>query len=106
MINPNLYSPDYAHKEGTRYGPKQYVGKMSTGGLIPPIHLKKVFPTATTAKQYAERVYARWSCAFVAALVRLSSGPQEPPQDPRIFNRRQADGTFRPLDKFFEGPTK
>ena len=29
-------------------------------------------------------------------------GPQEPPQDPRIFNRRQADGTFRPLAEFFD----
>ena len=28
-------------------------------------------------------------------------GPQEPPQDYRIFNRRQADGTFRPLSEFF-----
>lgn len=29
-------------------------------------------------------------------------GPQEPPDDPRIFNRRQADGTFRPIKEFFE----
>ena len=31
------------------------------------------------------------------------TGPQEPPQDPRIFNRRQADGNFRPLSGFFDG---
>jgi hypothetical protein len=29
-------------------------------------------------------------------------GPQEPPQDYRIFNRRQPDGTFRPLSEFFD----
>lgn len=29
-------------------------------------------------------------------------GPQEPPQDPRIFNRRQTDGTYRPLSEFFD----
>jgi len=33
-------------------------------------------------------------------------GPQEPPQDYRIFNRRQADGIFRPLSEFFDGPSK
>jgi len=30
-------------------------------------------------------------------------GPQEPPQDYRIFNKRQADGTYRPLSEFFDG---
>ena len=29
-------------------------------------------------------------------------GPQEPPQDPRIFNRRQPDGSFRPVSEFFK----
>ncbi len=29
-------------------------------------------------------------------------GPQEPPQDYRIFNRKQADGTYRPLSEFFD----
>ena len=29
-------------------------------------------------------------------------GFQEPPNDPRIFNRRQPDGTFRPISEFFE----
>ena len=29
-------------------------------------------------------------------------GPQEPPEDPRIFNRRQADGSFRPLEEFWD----
>jgi len=29
-------------------------------------------------------------------------GPQEPPSDPMIYNRRQADGTFRPLAGFWE----
>ena len=29
-------------------------------------------------------------------------GVQEPPNDPRIFNRIQADGTYRPLSEFFE----
>jgi hypothetical protein len=28
-------------------------------------------------------------------------GPQEPPQDEGVFNRRQPDGTFRPLADFF-----
>ncbi len=28
-------------------------------------------------------------------------GVQEPPQDYRIFNRRQADGSFRPIEQFF-----
>ncbi len=31
-------------------------------------------------------------------------GVQEPPQDYRIFNRRQPDGTFRPLSVFWEAP--
>ncbi len=31
----------------------------------------------------------------------MSVGPQEPPQDFRIFNRRQPDGTYRPLADFF-----
>jgi hypothetical protein len=30
-------------------------------------------------------------------------GPQEPPDDPRIFNRKQADGSYRPLAEFFNG---
>jgi rRNA maturation protein Nop10 len=29
-------------------------------------------------------------------------GPQEPPDDPCIFNRKQADGTYPPLSKFFD----
>lgn len=29
-------------------------------------------------------------------------GPQEPPDDPRIFNRRQPDGSFRLMSEFFE----
>lgn len=29
-------------------------------------------------------------------------GPQEPPQGVRIFNRRQPDGTYRPLSEFFD----
>jgi hypothetical protein len=33
----------------------------------------------------------------------LSFGPQEPPDDPRIFNRKQADGSYRPLAEFFNG---
>lgn len=28
----------------------------------------------------------------------------EPPPDPHIFNRHQADGTFRPLDEYFTPP--
>lgn len=28
-------------------------------------------------------------------------GPQEPPDDPRIFNRRQPDGSFKPMAEFF-----
>jgi hypothetical protein len=32
----------------------------------------------------------------------VALGPQEPPDDPMTFNRRQADGTFRPLSKFFD----
>jgi hypothetical protein len=32
----------------------------------------------------------------------LQLGAQEPPQDSMIFNRRQADGTFRPLGEFFD----
>lgn len=30
-------------------------------------------------------------------------GVQEPPQHSMIFNRRQPDGTFRPLSDFWEG---
>lgn len=30
----------------------------------------------------------------------------EPPQDYRIFNRRQPDGTFRPLSEFFDKAAK
>lgn len=29
----------------------------------------------------------------------------EPPDDYRIFNRRQSDGTFRPLSTFFDSVT-
>lgn len=29
-------------------------------------------------------------------------GLQEPPDDPRIFNRKQKDGTYRPISEFFE----
>ncbi len=28
-------------------------------------------------------------------------GPAEPPQDPMIYNRRQPDGTHKPLSGFF-----
>ena len=28
-------------------------------------------------------------------------GPQEPPQDPVIFNRKQKDGTYRSLHEYF-----
>ncbi len=31
-------------------------------------------------------------------------GVQEPPDDPRIFNRGQKDGTHRPISEFFEPP--
>ena len=30
-------------------------------------------------------------------------GPQEPPNNPVIFNRRRPDGTFPPLSEFFDG---
>jgi len=33
-------------------------------------------------------------------------GAQEPPDDPRIFNRKQKDGTHRPISEFFEPPEK
>jgi hypothetical protein len=33
-------------------------------------------------------------------------GPLEPPDDYRIFNRRQPDGTFRPLADFFNPERK
>lgn len=29
-------------------------------------------------------------------------GVQKPPQDYRIFNRKQKDGTYRPLKDFFD----
>ncbi len=32
----------------------------------------------------------------------LIAGPQEPPADHRIYNRKQADGTYRPLTDFFD----
>ena len=32
------------------------------------------------------------------------TGAQEPPDDPRIFNREQKDGTYRPISEFFEPP--
>ena len=34
---------------------------------------------------------------FVCSPEGHKPGPQEPPDDPRIFNRRQPDGSFRPL---------
>lgn len=34
----------------------------------------------------------------------MATPPLEPPQDERIFNRRQPDGTFRPLSEFFSAP--
>ena len=32
----------------------------------------------------------------------IAYGPQEPPQDYRIYNRRMPDGSFRPLAGFFD----
>lgn len=32
----------------------------------------------------------------------IETRAQEPPQDRRIFNRRQKDGTFRPTSQFFD----
>lgn len=32
----------------------------------------------------------------------ITFGPQEPPQDYRIWNTRQPDGTFKPLSQFFD----
>ena len=32
-------------------------------------------------------------------------GPQEPPDNPMIFNRRQPDGSFRPIVDFFVRPS-
>ena len=29
-------------------------------------------------------------------------GAEEPPDDPRIFNRKQEDGTYRPLSEYFD----
>ena len=33
-------------------------------------------------------------------------GPLDPPDDYRIYNRKQADGTYPPLSKFFDGATE
>lgn len=56
-------------------------------------------------EQDARAVYAASDC-WVYEVVEIEQyGVQEPPQDPRIFNRRQADGTFRDLGQFFSGMT-
>jgi hypothetical protein len=57
-------------------------------------------------EQDARTVYAASDCWVyeIAEVFQLPQlGVQEPPQDPRIFNRRQADGTFRDLGQFFSG---
>jgi hypothetical protein len=43
------------------------------------------------------------ACPACKARAELAPMPFEPPNDPRIFNRRQPDGTYRPLSHFFEG---
>jgi hypothetical protein len=35
----------------------------------------------------------------------MVGGVCEPPQDYRVFNRRQPDGSFRPLSEYFERPS-
>jgi len=41
-------------------------------------------------------------CEFQHACEQEGLGVQEPPQNNMIFNRRQADGTFKPLRDFFD----
>lgn len=53
------------------------------------------------------RELGQWNifCAATPTLTAPASDasiPLEPPQDPRIFNRRQADESFRPLANFFD----
>lgn len=36
--------------------------------------------------------------------VSLALGPQEPPDNPMIFNRRQPDGSYRDIKEFFLRP--
>lgn len=49
-----------------------------------------------------ENMVAFWCPLAGLRLVEIVLGPQEPPSDPMIFNRRQPDGTFRPLAEFFD----
>ncbi len=44
---------------------------------------------------------AAWLRANVAPF-----GPQEPPDDPRIYNRRREDGTYPPLSSFFDAAVR
>jgi hypothetical protein len=58
---------------------------------------------------YQFETYAEFYCNMWKATLRAQQteaipfGPQEPPDDPRIFNRKQADGSYRPLAEFFDG---
>ena len=58
--------------------------------------------TMFTSKEFMAEYYGKANWPYERKPDAL--GPQEPPQDIRIFNRRQADGSFRPLTDFFRPP--
>ncbi len=47
----------------------------------------------------------RFAERITEAMAGMGYVPVEPPDDYRIFNRRQPDGTFRPLSSFFDSVT-
>ena len=63
MINPHLYEPMYKRVESQRFaGAKHYQP-------IVAIFTRRTFRRASEAKEYAERVHARWCRLYEAAIV-------------------------------------
>lgn len=54
--------------------------------------------TVISDRDNADILRAAHAVGFPNAVI----GPQEPPSDYRIFNRRRPDGTFPPLSEFFD----
>jgi len=61
-------------------------------------HLRRIdTPSGGTSHGYCQKHFEE-----AMQKVERELGPQEPPNDPMVYNRRQADGTFRPLTDFWE----
>ena len=48
------------------------------------------------------KLYPSGRADFIREALPQEYGLQAPPNDPRIFNRSQPDGSYRPLSEFFD----